>query len=379
MTQANGTAELAEDEEIEEIAGPDQRPAVLVVFNMKGGIGKTTTSVNLAVALAALGRSVVLIDLDCQGNATASLGFIGTVATGASELMAGTATLSKARKATRWPKLWVCGASSELAATDFDLAVTEEPHRQLAMALEKVPLGIDFVVIDCPPALGLMPVNALVAGDAVLLPVTPEPMARDGLHNAWHHITQLRAKLKPGLGIAGILLTMTEGGEVHRSMADTIRSEFGGRMLDVEVPRDPQVVLAAMRDLPVVVCAPRSPAAQAYIRIAETMARRVVAGSLDPMRNPPPMDEEEPPPQVNTDEVVEGATIVLESWSKEVEVGATPAQTIGAPPVASWRDTLDRSEIAPKVALWLKLAAGLLLMLLGGVVGYAMGYSQTLL
>lgn len=374
---------MTETNEMADAAGTadesGKRPAILVVFNMKGGIGKTTTSVNLAVALAALGRSVVLIDLDCQGNATASLGFIGTVATGASELMAGTATLAKARKATRWPNLWVCGASSELAATDFDLAVTDEPHRQLAKALETVPPGIDFVVIDCPPALGLMPVNALVAGDAVLLPVTPEPMARDGLHNAWHHITQLRAKLKPSLGIAGILLTMTEAEDVHRTMADTIRSEFGGRMLEVEVPRDPKVVQAAVRDLPLVIYEPRSPAAQAYIRLAEVMARRAVAGSLDPMRGPASaVDDDQPTPVPNSDEVVETATVTLELWAKEVEAGAAPVDSVGLPPVASWRDQLDRGEVFPGAALWLKVAVGLLLMALGGVVGFAAGYTQSL-
>jgi chromosome partitioning protein len=374
MTELNEMVDAAETAD-----DSGQRPAILVVFNMKGGIGKTTTSVNMAVALAALGRSVVLIDLDCQGNATASLGLVGTVATGASELMAGTATLAKARRATRWPNLWVCGASSELAATDFDLAVTDEPHRQLAKALEAVPPGIDFVVIDCPPALGLMPVNALVAGDAVLLPVTPEPMARDGLHNAWHHITLLRAKLKPSLGIAGILLTMTEGDDLHRTMADTIRSEFGGRMLDVEVPRDPKVVQAAVRDLPLVVYEPRSPAAQAYIRLAEVMARRAVAGSLDPMRGPAPtIDDDEPAPLPNSDEVVEAATVILESWATEVAAGAAPVDSIGMPPVANWRDQLDRAERFPKATLWLKVAVGLLLMGLGGVMGYVAGHTQSL-
>jgi chromosome partitioning protein len=354
-----------------------RRPTVLVVFNQKGGIGKTTTSVNLAVALAAFGRSVVVIDLDSQSNATSSLGLVGPPTIGAYELISGRASLKKARKPSRYPGLSVCGATAELAGADIELAMAEQPQRQLARALEKLPGGVDYVVVDCPPALGMLPVNALVAGDAVLLPVAPEPMARDGLHKAWHHILRIRSHLNPGLEIAGILLTMAEDEEVHRRMAATIRTEFGDRVLPVVVPRDATVMRASVADLPVVVMAPEAPASRAYLDLAQSLIERVEQGSLRPARamaaDPYVDDEPQATPEDRPAFSRALAVANLEEWGKQAAAQAVPVDEAGAPPLPNWGAALDRQPTAFTVSPWWKVGVGVLLLALGAVVGFVAG------
>ncbi|MGE5505223.1 MAG: ParA family protein [Actinomycetota bacterium] len=353
------------------------RPTVLVVFNQKGGIGKTTTSVNLAVALAAFGRSVVVIDLDSQSNATSSLGLVGPPPTGAYELISGRASLKKARKPTPYPGLWVCGATAELAGADIELAVADQPQRQLAHALERLPDGVDWVVVDCPPALGMLPVNALVAGDAVLLPVAPEPMARDGLHKAWHHILRIRSHLNPGLEVAGILLTMAENEDVHARMAETIRTEFGERVLPVVVPRDSTVMRASVRDLPVVAMAPEAPASRAYLDLAQLLIDRVAAGALRPVAAVPadPYVEDEPAAAPEDRPAFTRALAVanLEEWGREAMANSVPADEHGQPPIPNWGSALDERDHAFAASPWWKVGVAVLLVALGAVLGFVAG------
>lgn len=247
---------------------PRRRPITITVFNYKGGVGKTTTTVNLAVALAALGCRTTVIDLDGQGNATSSLGMTTRVTTGSYNVLAGTADLAEASYDTVYPGLAVCPATDDLASTDLELAMASQPQTQLRQHLEGTRALVDVVVIDCPPALGIMPVNALVASDWVILPVAPEPLAREGLQRAWHNVNKIRLNLNRGLNVMGILLTMAEPADVHDRFAESIRADFGPRVLPITVPRDQAVLEGSAKDCPAVIFAPDSAAALAYVQLA---------------------------------------------------------------------------------------------------------------
>jgi chromosome partitioning protein len=249
-------------------AGQAGSATVITIFNQKGGIGKTTTSVNLGICLAAAGWRVGLIDVDSQANATSSLGLLPVPARGAYHLLVGEATLEETLVPTLWPGLSVCRATDELAGIDVELVLEEESHTLLKRRLKAGPLPVDVLIIDCPPALGMLPVNALVASDMVLIPVTPEPMAHDGLHRAWRHIQRIRSNLNPRLVIAGVVLTMVRNDPVHAAHSAAVRDELGERVLAIEVPLDPRVLAASDRDLPACVFDPASAAARAYFDLA---------------------------------------------------------------------------------------------------------------
>jgi len=331
-----------------------RNPIVVTVFNQKGGVGKTTTAVNLAVCLAAFGRSVILLDLDSQSNATTSLGLVTPPRLSAYDLLAGGATFAEVGRATRYPRLTLCGATDELAGIDIDLAAIGEPHRRLQRALRTVPAGIDVVVIDCPPALGLVPVNALVAADWVLMPVVPEPLARDGLYKAWHHVQRIRANLNARLGAASILLTMVTDDPLHQGMAATIRTEFGDNVLDVEVPRDRSVVAASARDLPAAVLDPASAVTRAHLDLVDRMLQRfpvpglAVAGVCDR----------------------DTALAALHAWSAE-RVPNSPS--IIAVEAAADTPPGKRVKAGSGRVWWVVLA--MVLLAVGGAVGFILGAS----
>lgn len=249
--------------------------AIVTIFNQKGGIGKTTTCVNLAVCLAAAGYRVALIDVDSQSNATTSLGLVGARASGTYPLLKGNAILGEVMEATAYPGLSVCRADDDLAGIELELALEAEPHFMLRHSLENGPLPVDVVLIDCPPALGMLPVNALAASDLVLVPVAPEPLARDGLHRAWRHIQRVRARLNPKLEVAGIVVTMGREVKVHDALSRILRDELGSRILPHEIPFDPQVVEASRHDVPVAVFDPACPAARAYLALAAALAAHI--------------------------------------------------------------------------------------------------------
>ncbi len=250
-------------------------PIVVTVFNQKGGIGKTTSSVNLATCLAAAGWRVALIDVDSQSNATTSLGMVAMPAPGAYHLLKGSVPVTETLQPTRFGGLRVCRADDELAGIGVELALEPNPHSMLRQRLHAADIGVDVVIIDCPPALGLLPINALVASHLAIVPVTPEPMARDGLHRAWRHLQRIRAKLNPHLQLGGVLLTLAREDPIHSALSATLHKELGNRMLAIEVPFDPQVPAAAQHDLPVCVYDPFCAATRAYLALAEGLAGKI--------------------------------------------------------------------------------------------------------
>lgn len=252
-------------------------PVMVAVFNHKGGVAKTTTACNLAVCLAAYGYRVVLVDLDTQGNATSSFGVSPLPAVGAYDVISGQADLGQAVLSTAYPNLWLLPATTSLRAAEADRAVAAQGHMLLKAGLERGGINgaADIVVVDCPPALGMLTTNALASANAVLMPVRPDPFAHEGLVNTWYEIRRIREGRNAGLGVAGILLTMTASEPAGADVSATIRAEFGDLVYAVEVATDPRVAEAAQLGLPVCVLDPDSAAGRSYQAATEEMLSRL--------------------------------------------------------------------------------------------------------
>ncbi|MBF0560940.1 MAG: ParA family protein [Alphaproteobacteria bacterium] len=244
---------------------------IIVVFNQKGGVGKTTTAVNISVCLSLLGMRTLLIDLDSQSNATQCCGLQADCQFGSYDLLMGTATVEQASRDTNISGMRVCAADDKLAGVDLELASAERPQFKLSEALAKE-VGIDYVVIDCPPTLGMLPINALASATIVLIPVTPEPLSHAGLHRAWKHIMKVKSHLNNRLDKIGILMTMVDDKDKTRSDVDrAIHAEFGTRVLPIRISRDNAMMEASGKNLPVVISAPNSSGTRNYLDLAELL------------------------------------------------------------------------------------------------------------
>ncbi|MBF0324452.1 MAG: ParA family protein [Alphaproteobacteria bacterium] len=342
------------------------KPIVITVFNQKGGVGKTTTSVNLAVCLAALGRRVVLVDLDSQSNATTSMGLTAPVPTGAYHLITGRASCSECLKPTPYDNLRLIAGSDELAWADIELALQDDCQLAIQRAFERLPSDVEIVVIDCPPAPGIVSVNALVAADAVVMPVMPSPHALDGLHKAWWNVNRVRGHFNHDLHTVYILLTMTEDGEMTGRLTEDIIAEFGARVVPVLIPRDPVVIEAAARDLPVVTMAPQSPPARAYLRLAELLLNRVsrMAALAEGDEGAGSADRD-----FGADRLAEWAGAVAQNGQ-----GRRAVPEPGDPPAPGWTEDIPAGLPLTMAPGWgWKLAVAAALVLLGVVMGLAAG------
>ena len=251
-----------------------RRPRVIAAFSQKGGVGKTTTASNIAVVLAAAGKEVILMDLDSQGNVTSS--FCGQPAplVGTYDFLIGAVSFAEAWKRTPFANLSIIPATKALAGMELEFASFEKPQFALRDRLASVSTEADYIIIDCPPALGLLPVNALVAASSVIIPVQCEPFAHDGLINTLYSINKIQSNLNPGLTVHGFLLTMISGDDITRKMAAIIRREFGSRVYATEISRAPEVAAAAARDIPLTVFDPECLASIGYVGfVAEFLAR----------------------------------------------------------------------------------------------------------
>jgi chromosome partitioning protein len=245
------------------------RGRIIAVANQKGGVGKTTTAVNLATAFAEQGRRVLLLDLDPQANATTGLGVADGYGATSYELLLGEAELEAAVTASAVPGLSVVPASPDLAAAEIELGTRPSREFLLAQALRSRLGEYDDVLIDCPPSLNLLTINALTAADRVLVPLQCEFYALAGLAQLMGTIERVQRGLNQRLALQGVVLTMYDRrNNLCELVAADVRGHFGNKVYNTVIPRNVRVSEAPSHGLPVLVYDQRCAGAQAYIELA---------------------------------------------------------------------------------------------------------------
>ena len=259
---------------------PDRRGArVLVVANQKGGVGKTTTAINLGTALAAVGEQALVIDLDPQGNASTGLGIArADRKVSAYDVLMGHVPLADAIVPTRIPGLYILPATVDLSGAEIELFTERDRNYRLRSALERFAdsnQSISYVLIDCPPALSLLTVNAMAAAHAVVVPLQCEFFALEGLSMLLKTIERVRSGLNPRLELQGIILTMFDKrNNLSEQVASDVRSHLGDKVYQTVIPRNVRISEAPSHGLPALVYDLRCPGSQAYIKLASELIQR---------------------------------------------------------------------------------------------------------
>ncbi len=256
-------------------------PRVLAVANQKGGVGKTTTAINLGTALAAVGETVLIIDLDPQGNATTGLG-IGRadVRHSTYDMLIGEAALRDVAKETAIPRLDCAPSSMDLLGAELELADFDRKTYRLkdalaALAADAEGRNYSYVLVDCPPSLNLLTINALAAADAVLVPLQCEYFALEGLSQLLRTVERVRHALNPALIIQGVVLTMYDRrNSLSDQVAQDVRSVLGEKVYQTIIPRNVRVSEAPSHGQPVLLYDHNCAGSQAYIRLASEIIRR---------------------------------------------------------------------------------------------------------
>lgn len=255
------------------------QPRIITVANQKGGVGKTTTAINLATALAAIGERVLIVDLDPQGNASTGLGIERAErAISSYDLLIGEATIAQSAVRTAVPGLSVVPSTLDLLGVEMEISAKPDRAVRLRDAIQSTDGGAafyDYILIDCPPSLNLLTLNSMAAADSVLVPLQCEFFALEGLSQLLHTVDQVRANLNPRLTIQGIVMTMFDGrNNLANQVVQDVRTHMGDKVYDTVIPRNVRVSEAPSYGKPAILYDLKCSGSQAYLQLASEVIRR---------------------------------------------------------------------------------------------------------
>lgn len=255
----------------------NNRSRIITVANQKGGVGKTTTAINLATALAAIGERVLIVDLDPQGNASTGLGIDRQDrAVSSYDLLTGGATVAEAAMPTAVPGLHIIPSTLDLLGIEMEIASAPDRVLRLRNALRQSDDGqFGYVLIDCPPSLNLLTLNSMAAADSVLVPLQCEFFALEGLSQLLQTVEQIRNSINPALTIQGIVLTMFDGrNNLANQVVDDVRAHMGEKVYETVIPRNVRVSEAPSYGKPAILYDLKCTGSQAYLQLASEVIRR---------------------------------------------------------------------------------------------------------
>ncbi|MYZ46833.1 ParA family protein [Rhizobiales bacterium L72] len=257
------------------------KPRVLSIANQKGGVGKTTTAINLGTALAAIGETVLIVDIDPQGNASTGLG-VDRHGRDAStyDVLMGALTLAEAAQETAVPRLFLAPSTLDLLGVELEIAGSGDKAYRLRNAVSALPRAehgpaFSYILVDCPPSLNLLTINAMAASHAVLVPMQCEFFALEGLSQILSTVERVRTGLNPDLSIQGIVLTMFDGrNKLSGQVVDDVRAHMGDKVYKTVIPRNVRISEAPSHGKPAILYDLKCAGSQAYLRLASEIIQR---------------------------------------------------------------------------------------------------------